>query len=93
MTKKKHQIGDAPIQADMREWMNELARAIDYAANPDAFDRGDPKKIGFVLLVFPFGATDGRCNYISNGARDDIRTMLKEQLARWEGQAEVTGRA
>lgn len=62
--RSKHQIGDGPIQEDLREMMNDLARALDMALNGD--DR--PKRIGFVLLTFPFGATDGRCNYISNGA-------------------------
>jgi hypothetical protein len=45
-------------------------------------------------LVFPFGAEDGRCNYISNGAdRRDIVTMLKEQIKRFEGQPDMEGHA
>jgi hypothetical protein len=56
--------------------------------------QGKDRKTGFVLLVFPFGAQEGRCNYISNGAdRRDIVTMMEEQIARFEGQPEMKGRA
>jgi hypothetical protein len=48
-----------------------------------------------VLLVFPYGqVSDGRVNYISNGAnRRDIISLMKEMIARFEGQPEVTGHA
>ena len=40
-----------------------------------------------VLVVAPFGAAPGNCaNYIGNGKRDDIRVLLKEVVARWEGR-------
>ena len=85
-------LGDAPIEARHHEQMNFIARALDEAFNGEA--KGAARETGFVLLVFPFGAKDGRCNYISNGAdRRDIVVMLKEQIARFEGQAEVSGRA
>jgi len=50
---------------------------------------------GFVLMVFPFGDDDfARCNYISNGAgRADIVVLMKEMIARFEGQPELKGRA
>lgn len=39
------------------------------------------------LIVAPFGAALGRrANYIGNGERADIRAMMKEVLARWEGR-------
>jgi hypothetical protein len=84
----EHQLGDAPIEDAHRENMTEIARALDRMFNGD--DRGQARKTGFVLLVFPFGDTfDGRCNYISNGAaRNDIVTLFKEQIARFEGMAE-----
>jgi len=63
--------------------MNDVARALDIAFNGD--DHGAARKTGFVLLVFPFGSEDGRCNYISNGAdRDDIVKLFREQIARFE---------
>lgn len=41
-----------------------------------------------VLLVAPFGAPPGaRVNYIGNGKREDIVTMMKEVIARFEGRA------
>ena len=87
-----HQIGDKPIEPHLIEEMNEIARALDRIFNGDK--RGKDRKTGFVLLVFPFGSQDGRCNYISNGAdRRDIVVMMKEQIARFEGQPEMKGSA
>jgi hypothetical protein len=86
-------LGDGPIEADYREEkMNSIAYALDEVFNGDA--RGKDRKVGFVLLVFPFNSSDGYCNYISNGAdRKDIVVMLKKQIARFEGQPEIKGRA
>lgn len=90
--KKPERLGDAPIEAKHRAMMNGVAEALDQSFNGDA--RGADRKVGFVLLVFPFGNDDGRCNYISNGAdRRDIVTMFKEQIARFEGQPEMKGTA
>jgi hypothetical protein len=89
---KDNKIGDAPIQEAYVTMMNEVAWALDGMFNGDK--RGRERKTGFVLLVFPFGSTDGRCNYISNGAdRRDIVTLFKEQIARFEGQADVEGKS
>jgi hypothetical protein len=86
-------LGDGPIEQQHRAIMNALASGIDDALNPQR-DSGGKRTVGFVLLVFPFNSTDGRCNYISNGAdRKDIVVMLKEQIARFEGQPEMLGRA
>ncbi|CCJ07054.1 hypothetical protein [Methylocystis sp. SC2] len=88
----KERLGDAPIEDSYREKMQAIARTLDEFLNGEA--KGSDRKTGFVLLVFPFGAQDGRCNYISNGAdRRDIVTMMKEQIARFEGQPEMKGRA
>jgi len=86
-------LGDAPIQQEYRTLMNEMAREIDRWFNGDA--RGADRGTGFVLLVFPFGDADGsRCNFISNGAdRRDVVTLMREMIARFEGQPETTGRA
>ena len=85
-------LGDAPIEGTYRNKMEALARALDTAFNGEA--KGADRKTGFVLLVFPFNDHDGKCNYISNGAdRRDIVVMFKEQIKRFEGQPEVTGRA
>lgn len=93
-------LGDAPIEPRYLEQMNLLARFLDEQFNgKDAGPRdrgaGDKRKVGFVLLVFPFGEEDqGRCNFISNGAdRKDVVALFKEMIARFEGQPEVSGRA
>jgi len=85
-------LGDAPIETQFRETMNRVAGALDEAFNGGA--KGADRKVGFVLLVFPFGEHEGRCNYISNGAdRRDVATMLKEQAKRFEGQPDMEGHA
>lgn len=80
-------IGTGPIQAELRAQMNELACDLDGYFNGDA--KGGDRKWGFVLMAFPFGSDIGRCNYISNAARQDVITMLREQLRYFEGQAEL----
>lgn len=82
-------LGDAPIEPHLHSMMNALARGVDEILNGDE----RPKKNGFIMLVFPFEGHDGRCNYISNAERKDVVTMLKEQIARFEGQPEMSGRA
>jgi hypothetical protein len=82
-------IGDGPIEAVFADKMNALAHAVDELFN---FDKND-RKVGFILMVFPFGHEDHRCNYISNADRKDVVVLLKEQLARLEGQPEMKGSA
>ena len=85
-------LGDAPIQAEYIEEMNAIATVLNETFNGKL--KGDARKTGFVLLVFPFGEKEGRCNFISNGAdRRDIVTLFKEMIRRFEGQPEVKGKA
>lgn len=92
MAKRPHTLGDGPIEESLYELMIAVAAELDQVFNGEA--RGKDKKVGFVLLTFPYGSHDGRCNYISNGAeRKDIVVMLKEQIARFEGQPELKGHA
>jgi len=92
---KPEQLGDQPIQPEYIKQMNALARALDKLLNGEA--KGLERKTGFVLMVYPFndvGRTDGRCNYISNGAdRRDVVVLMKEMIARFEGQPRTTGKA
>lgn len=87
------ELGDRPIEPQYRETMNGIAKALDRAFNGDT--KGRDRATGFVLLVFPFGHTDGpRCNFISNGAdRRDVVSLMKEMIARFEGQPELSGKA
>jgi hypothetical protein len=88
----EHQLGDAPISAEYINKMRAVAQTLDQFFNGDV--KGDKRETGFVLLVFPFGESEGRCNYISNGAsRRDIVTMMREQIKRFEGQPEMKGHA
>lgn len=81
-------LGDAPISAEYHSKMVAIAHAID-----DFFNEGDDRKTGFVLMVFPYGDTSGRCNYMSNGAdRKDVVALMREMIARFEGQPEITGK-
>jgi hypothetical protein len=91
MISKPQMLGDAPIEDEYHAKMNALAAAIDTLFNGEV--PKDQRKVGFVLLVYEFGAGEGRCNYISNAQREDVVVLLKEQLARFEGQPEMTGRA
>jgi hypothetical protein len=92
MTTAPHNIGDGPVQDEYLETMKAIVKLLDESFNGDA--RGKDRKTGFVLLVFPFNSHDGRCNYMSNGAdRKDIVTMFREQIARFEGSPDQTGRA
>lgn len=88
-----------PIQADQREMMNFLAETLDQAFNGVApglpgLPRSQKKTVGFVLLTANFGKIEGgRVNYISNGEREDMIAMMRECLARLEGQPMTPGRA
>lgn len=66
----------------------QLARLIDALLN---YRRGPDERQAFLLLWAPFGPSPA-VNYISNCARDDATSLLKEILARWEGQPYVEGR-
>jgi len=72
-----------PIQEKYRAEMNALAEGIDRIFNGGK----NPKSVGFVLLSFEFGKTEGgRVNYISNADRRDMIAAMKEWLARAEGR-------
>lgn len=74
---------------DTKSTMNAIASSLD-----DVFNGNGPKKVGFVVLVMPFDGPEGaRTNYVSNAKREDILVMLKEVVARFEGQPEQSGRA
>jgi len=87
-----NRLGDGPVQRKYKQQMERVARMIDTMFN----GKKRPKEVGFILMVFPFeGAGDGehRANYMSNADRQDVVVLLKEQLARFEGQPEMKGTA
>ena len=79
----------APTMEDVKT-MQAIARGLDQIMNGNQ----RPKPNGFVLLVFSNDAELGaRTNYVSNCPRADMIVALKEVLARFEGQPEISGRA
>ena len=85
------ELGNSPIEERYAKQMNVLAKVLDKALNTRL--KGTERKTGFILLVFPMNDHQGRCDYIASARREDIITLLKEQLARIEGQPEREGRA
>ncbi len=85
-------LGDAPVEAEYHEKMTAIMQALDEFLNGGA--KAPNKKIGLVVMMFPYGDIDGRCNYMSNGAdRRDVVVLMKEMIARFEGQPEMSGKA
>lgn len=72
-----------PIETAYKQKMNDLARVLDELFNGTT----RPRKVCFTLLIAEFGENK-RCNYISNGNREDIISMMKETIGRFEGRAD-----
>lgn len=85
MSKK---LGSAPIEDEYRITMEMLAKGIG-----DFLQEEHGREIGFCLMMFELGDRDSRCNYISNAEREDIKVLLREQLAYFEGMPETSGTA
>lgn len=87
---------DTQIAPDHRVKLTAMAAGLDQFLNDGASGRA--RKSGFVLLAFPLncdpGSEQARVSYISNGVdRGDIILLFKQMIARFSGQAEVTGQA
>jgi hypothetical protein len=81
-------VSHGPIEPEFVATMNAIAKAIDETFN----GKGGKKKVGFVLLTAKFGEIDeGRVNYVSNGQRADMLTMMKELIGRFEGRVDDQG--
>lgn len=88
------QLGDGPIERKFKSQMNALAGGIDEILNGE--NKGADRKNGFILIMFAFDSVNqegARANYISNASRADVVVMLKEQIARFEGQSMKPGHA
>jgi hypothetical protein len=68
--------------------MNKIGGLLD-----DWLQKSTNERWGFVLLVFPFDTHEGRSDFVSNAQRDDVVTVLREQLRRLDGWPDVTGHA
>jgi hypothetical protein len=85
---KDHEIGDRAVEPELLQKMRAMGDVFDEYLN-EGLEPGDKRKVGFVLMVFPFGLTHDfkdRVSYLSTADRKDILCMLKEQVARFEGR-------
>lgn len=89
---KSERIGDAPIQPEAREQMRAIAQTLDEFLNEKQLASGKPRQWGFLVMMFPFDDGPGRCNYISNASRDDVIVLMQEQLSRFQGFPEQSGK-
>lgn len=85
----EHNLGSGPIQANLEHKMNKAGAVLDEFFN-EGMEPGDKREFGFILMVFRFGVgaekkADDRCNYISTANREDVITLLKEQLSYFQG--------
>jgi hypothetical protein len=74
-----------PLDPRYQDKLVAMARTLEELLNEGA--RGNDRKIGFCILMFPFGEVpDGRINYVSNGARrEDMIGAFRELADRFEG--------
>jgi hypothetical protein len=87
---------DDKVEDKFAAQMRVIAEVVDEFVNKGA--KGNDRKVCFVLLITEFAELNsadaqGRVSYMSNGARSDVITMMKEAIARFEGQPEMKGRA
>ena len=69
----------SPKDANTRDRMQMIARMINEEL---------PAGWGFCLFAFPFGDEAGRCNYVSNGKREDVLKVVSEWITRNGGELE-----
>lgn len=81
-------MSEAPIEPIFHGMMNGLAQGLDELLNGT-----DGKgKIVFALFMAEAGRIEGgRVNYISNGHREDMISMVREWLQRAEGAIDGQG--
>jgi hypothetical protein len=87
-----------PIQPELRELMNAVARGLDDVFNGEGCKPED-KKVWFFLAAGGFDHAPektpdtSRFNYISNADKLDVRATLRDVLARLEARMFEGGRA
>ena len=79
-----NRLGDGPIDP-RHDQMNDLAVKIDQSLNPGL--KPGEQTVGFILMVFPFGDSAGRCSCSSNSCREDVINVLTEQLTHFLNDA------
>jgi hypothetical protein len=84
VTRRKKKPVSTIDLAETTDLMRGVASALDDCLNEGTV----PKKVAFVLLLANFDEI-GHVNYVSNAKREDILTVLKGLIDRWES-GEVT---
>jgi len=80
---KSHRLGDQPVEDEYRAKLTAIMSALDDFLNDGK--KGEDRTTGLVVLMFPFGDREGRCNFMSNGAdRRDVVKLMKEMIGRFE---------
>lgn len=76
---------DAEVDPQYVTLMSAICAVVDETFNGQL--KHPHKKVGFVLLTFPYSDTPGRANFMSNGAdRRDLVRMFKDLIERFEHQ-------
>ena len=84
-------LGDAPVVEEYHARMTAVMQSLDEFMNGDS--KGSNRKVGIVVMMFPYGEVTGRCNYMSNGAdRKDMVRLMKEMIKKFERQPEQAGK-
>lgn len=85
MSEKIAEENEQALQEQFREQMRAIGSALDEVFNGPL--KGEDRKVGWALLVFPFDCPPGaRTNYISNASRKEMLDSMKEFIARAEGR-------
>ena len=81
--------GKGPPPQSVADFLNALARSLDEILNgKGVLTDKSKRKNGFILLIFPYNEHEGRCNYVSNGARrEDVIKMFETQIERFKERA------
>lgn len=87
MSDKHHLIGDGPIQDELKAQMNGVAKLIDKHLNGEENCRNP--RFGFVVLAFPMGDEDGRCNYIGNIPPAQMKYLIVDQADKIVSQVDL----
>lgn len=72
---------DDPVSPEYKEELNWIAALLDEFFNRER-EPGEPKKIGFCLMIFEMDAPGPRVNYISNAQRPAMIEALKQFIER-----------
>lgn len=75
-----------PIQVAYRKRLNDLAQMLDEQFNGSTGPQSGGRIVFSIFLAEAGNMEGGRVNYISNGHREDMISMVKEWLNRAEGR-------